>query len=115
MGIKNKKYNRTGLIIASLRKIWLYSPERREAKKKAKRGKEYLCACCKKTYLKVSVDHIDPVGTFTSWDAFINRLFCSVENLQILCKGCHDAKTLHERNERASKKVSPSRKKKTRK
>lgn len=109
MATKNKKYNRTGLIIASLRKIWLFSPERREAKKKAKRGKSYLCACCKDTYLKVSVDHIDPVGTFVSWDAFINRLFCPIENLQVLCKECHDAKSQSERDTRrklVSKKVS---------
>lgn len=116
MGTKNKKYNRTGLIIAALRKIWLFSPERREAKSKAKRGKSYLCASCKQTYLKVSVDHIVPVGTFTSWDAFIERLFCPIDNLQVLCKGCHDLKSGYEREQRRSllsKKVSPSRKKLT--
>lgn len=112
MGIKNKKYNRTGLIIASLRKMWLYSPERREAKKLSKRGKGYLCASCKKVYEKVSVDHIDPVGTFVSWDAFIAKLFCPTTNLQVLCKVCHDAKT---KSERPSKKASPSRKKSVRK
>ena len=104
MGIKNKKYNRTGLIIASLRKIWLYSPERKEVKKKAKRDKQYLCAICKKKHDNVSVDHIDPIGTFVSWDAFIAKLFCPIDNLQVLCKTCHDIKTKSERNNRKGKK-----------
>jgi len=113
MARKNKKYNRTGLIIAALRKIWLYSPERREAKKKAKRADKFLCAICKTTHKTVSVDHIDPVGHFVSWDAFVSKLFCPTEGLQILCNECHGVKTLYERKQREAinKKVSPSRKK----
>jgi len=48
-----------------------------------------------------SVDHINPVIDpqvgFTSWDAFIERLFCEVEGFQVLCTPCHKAKTKGER------------------
>ena len=39
------------------------------------------------------VDHIDPVVPnigFTSYDDYINRLFCEMNNLRLLCKKCHD-------------------------
>jgi hypothetical protein len=54
----------------------------------------------------VFVDHIAPVvgGTgFTSWDDFIEGLYCEVDNLQVLCKSCHDAKSKTERAQRNSK------------
>jgi hypothetical protein len=72
----------------------------------------YLCKCCNekvpwtkreggKRVQNVFVDHIDPVidpsTGFTTWDSFIDRLFCEKENLQILCKDCHDSKTSEER------------------
>jgi len=47
------------------------------------------------------VDHIDPVVDpalgFTTWDSVINRMFCEIDNLQVLCKGCHDIKSAEER------------------
>lgn len=51
----------------------------------------------------VFVDHIIPVvgpGGFTSWDEFISNLYCEVDNLQVLCKACHDAKSKAEKEER---------------
>ena len=68
-------------------------------------AKHYKCAACKKQFpsSKVQVDHIDPVVSptdgFTSWDDYIERLYCEKENLQVLCTTCHDKKTLKERNE----------------
>ena len=50
----------------------------------------------------IFVDHIKPVvgpEGFTTWDDFINNLFCEQDNLQILCKECHDRKSLEERQE----------------
>jgi len=48
----------------------------------------------------VQVDHIipviDPATGFTTWDAFIERLFCDRDNLQVLCTSCHDIKTKEE-------------------
>jgi hypothetical protein len=51
----------------------------------------------------IFVDHVAPVvgGTgFTSWDDFIEGLYCEVDNLQVLCKECHDAKSKAERTQR---------------
>jgi len=65
-------------------------------------AQHYKCAKCKKDWpaKQVNVDHIKPaVGKegFTSWDNFIDGLFCEKENLQCLCRGCHDQKTKEER------------------
>ena len=50
----------------------------------------------------VSVDHVDPIIDpevgFKSWDDFINNLFCEEENLQLLCRECHDGKSSLEKN-----------------
>jgi hypothetical protein len=59
---------------------------------------------------EIAVDHIDPVVSiedgFVNMDVYINRLFCTVDNLQVLCnysgerdglKSCHKIKTSEER------------------
>lgn len=63
---------------------------------------EYQCNECKGWFpdKQINVDHIIPAGTLTcSADlaGFIERLFCEQDNLQVLCTGCHDAKTKSER------------------
>jgi 5-methylcytosine-specific restriction endonuclease McrA len=48
----------------------------------------------------IFVDHVAPIvggNGFTSWDDFIEGLYCEVDNLQVLCKECHDAKSKAER------------------
>lgn len=74
---------------------------------------EYKCECCRdvvpptifdpdkgKRVTNVFVDHIrpvvDPEVGFISWDSFINGLFCEADNLQLLCRKCHDLKTREE-------------------
>lgn len=72
----------------------------------------YLCASCQQevtpTYREgrkkvnnVFVDHIRPITNpetgFTTWDELINNMFCEMDNLQVLCKECHDAKTKQEK------------------
>lgn len=72
----------------------------------------YECAKCKrhvpptikegrKRIKNVAVDHIDPIVDpekgFTTWDDCIERMFCEKENLQLLCKECHDEKSVKER------------------
>lgn len=72
----------------------------------------YTCATCSKLYTAkgVEVDHIvpvvDPVVGFTTWDNYIARLFCSTDNLQVLCKPCHKAKTLCEKKQRTQTKTT---------
>lgn len=36
---------------------------------------------------------IDPVKGFTTWDDFINRMFCDELGFQCLCVDCHNLKT----------------------
>jgi 5-methylcytosine-specific restriction endonuclease McrA len=69
-------------------------------------AQHYRCAICKKEYTStnVEVDHINPVVNpskgFTSWDDFIANLYCSGDNLQVLCKSCHKKKTLKEKKKK---------------
>jgi len=45
----------------------------------------------------IFTDHIDPVGAHIDWNTTVERMFCEVEALQLLCKDCHDKKTKDER------------------
>ena len=74
----------------------------------------YLCAECeeeipttivvdRKRKKNVIVDHIDPIVPTTgwvSWDHCIDRMFCELDNLQVLCLGCHKIKCAEEAAER---------------
>ena len=67
---------------------------------KYKNGKDkfrihYMCAFCKKNYLReeVQVDHMVEVGQMDRFDLWIARLFCDSSGLQILCTRCHLGKT----------------------
>lgn len=58
----------------------------------------YICAKCGGSFSakEVSVDHIVDCGTLKSWDdvqEFMQRLFCSADELQVLCHPDHDIKT----------------------
>lgn len=107
---KRRKYNLKGLIIAHLRKIFFFSPLRREALEKAKKGERYLCAATNKRFgiKEVMVDHINPVVEpekgFLDWNTFISRLFCPVEELQVLSKAAHKIKTQAENKRRRESK-----------
>jgi 5-methylcytosine-specific restriction endonuclease McrA len=79
---------------------------RKTNKKTNKLAMHYKCACCKKEFVAadVQVDHILPVVNtktgFTTWEEYINNMFCEKENLQVLCKPCHSIKTQEEKDER---------------
>jgi 5-methylcytosine-specific restriction endonuclease McrA len=53
------------------------------------------------------VDHIkpiiDPKTGFINWDTVISRMFCEVDNLQVLCHECHSLKTQQEKQQRTKK------------
>jgi hypothetical protein len=73
-----------------------------DKKGKPKFRKVYRCAECLDTFMQkdVQVDHIIPAGQLKSFDdlpVFASRLFCKVEDLQVLCKTCHDIKTKQEK------------------
>lgn len=70
-------------------------------------AQHYRCNGCKKEFVQssVQVDHIVPVMKatgFDTWDDYINSLFCSKDNLQVLCLGCHRIKTNNENKDRRS-------------
>lgn len=91
-------------IRSALRKLWLYSPERRQAlKRNYALGKMYFCNMCAFPTPQPQIDHIEPVGPSPgsrasnggeTWDGVINRLFCPSEGLQVVCRECHKLKTL---------------------
>lgn len=82
------------------------SKERSECLKKARvdRGL-YLCNICNTIVAakQIQIDHrqsVVPLTGFDGFDNFIERLWCPVEDLQAICKTCHDVKTKAEREVR---------------
>ena len=79
---------------------------RRAYKGPNKRQKfEYQCNSCKEWFpdKKINIDHIQPAGTLrcaNDLPGFVERLFCEIDNLQVLCTGCHDIKTQNEKDGR---------------
>ena len=74
-----------------------------EARKLAKRGpNKYECAECSELFgtKEIQIDHKSPVIDIElgdqGLDIFAQRLFCEVENLQVLCKQCHSNKSVIE-------------------
>lgn len=86
-----------------------------QCKKNAHVGRGvYLCQGCnqevaptiydetkRKRITNIFVDHIkpivDPETGFTTWDEVIEGMFCEIDNLQLLCKACHDVKCEEEK------------------
>ena len=85
-----------------------------QAKAKAKRAYkgplkrqkfEYQCAECLNWFpdKKINVDHRIPAGTLrcaNDLPGFVERLFCEVDNLQVLCETCHNKKTQNEKSKK---------------
>ena len=93
-----------------------------KTKKKKKDGLSFIVRnqmvnhypCCEcgelKREFEIEVDHIEEVGQFkiegklrntkygdcrvTNWQEWMDKLFCSLDNFQILCIECHQRKTL---------------------
>jgi 5-methylcytosine-specific restriction endonuclease McrA len=94
---------------SALRQAWNRYPPKYEALRRAETGrktnpatgklaKHYLCAECKREFVakEVQVDHKIDAGTLKSFEdveLFVRNLFCSVEDLAVLCKQCHHNKT----------------------
>ena len=66
---------------------------------------EYQCNVCKNWFIekKINVDHIAAAGSLRSskdLPGFVERLFCEVDNLQVLCEVCHNKKTKADKHEK---------------
>lgn len=116
-GVKNKAGNTWttaryfSFIRSALRRAWTKYPVRYHVLNAARqpyKGSDkrtkwmYKCAACNNLFksTEVNVDHIHPAGTLTKYSdlpKFVERLFCEEDNLQVLCKDCHDVKTKEER------------------
>ena len=100
-------------IIGAIRRIFSMSTLYKHVKNKAlsdevgvRGGKMCICNVCGKSspWSKCSVDHretvvpLDSSAEEMSFDLIISRMWCSQDNLQVLCEECHDLKTLAENN-----------------
>ncbi len=79
---------------------WKPIQEAKKAARRAYKGPnkrqqwEYKCDICKEFFMEkfVEVDHLIPAGSLRCSDdlkGFIERLFCEIEHLRVLCKKCH--------------------------
>lgn len=106
---RNKSFNLWAFCKKILRKYSRRNPAFALTKERAriKRG-FYICNICKKEQdsKNIEVDHISPVSpveeTKLTLDEYAIRLYCSADNLQVLCKPCHLAKTTIENELRYS-------------
>lgn len=79
---------------------------KRDYKGPNKRQKfEYQCNECKAFFpeKKINVDHKVPAGSLNTKEdlpGFVERLFCEVEDLQVLCETCHNIKTQLEKKKK---------------
>tara|TARA_R110002153_G_scaffold246678_3_gene402574 strand:- start:5703 stop:6101 length:399 start_codon:yes stop_codon:yes gene_type:complete len=94
---------------------WKPVSKRKEQSRRAYKGInkrqkwEYQCNKCKDWFKsdEVNIDHIEPAGSLNCSNdlpSFVDTLFCEVDNLQTLCKVCHDEKTQLERKLKQFKK-----------
>ena len=113
---KSPPFNLKTQVKGVLRRLSSRSPAHKECMEKAvhptikgpRGGKQYICAYCKNTFSanKVQVDHVEEVIPVNrtidemTWDEIIDRIFCDVSLLQVLCKLCHKNKTAEERKAR---------------
>jgi 5-methylcytosine-specific restriction endonuclease McrA len=89
------KFDKTDIYLKSaFRKIWRWSKARRECLKA-----DVCNECGNRIPPKLRrADHIDPVISvhygWEGWQVYYERMFNG--KLQMMCKGCHDAKTKRE-------------------
>lgn len=107
-GWSDSKYK--AFIISTLRGGMRRYPNKSKVIKKSSVGKKinkesgrmaehFECKMCEGHFPRTQIqcDHIYPVVNpkvgFTTWDDYIDRMFCSEDDLQVLCKNCHTQKT----------------------
>jgi len=78
---------------AACRQVWQRCHARKLVQKRCT-GDDgyYYCQACKERTPKLTIDHIEAVGSLKD-DGYIKRLFCPSVGLQGLCHPCHLIKT----------------------
>ncbi len=97
-----KEWTPDAYLKSAFRKIWRWSPQRRECLKGTS------CVSCRREIPKEikRADHISPVVDpkygFVGWDEYYRRMFYG--KLQLLCDTCHKVKTKAEGKQRREEK-----------
>ena len=104
------------LVVAAVRKSFTYSLEYNVIKCQSKTdevgpkgGKRLKCNICQESFGErdIKVDHIEPIVPLhksqreMTLQEFYERCFCKLDNLQVLCKECHDKKSKQESKQRS--------------
>ena len=109
---KPKTYNYRPLIRSAARKLWMWSPMRKDAIRRVRISPGTVfceeCGLVMKENSKpkeYQVDHVVPASEpsvlIKSWDSFFARLFeCPPSGLRVLCLECHSVKTKAENETR---------------
>lgn len=93
---------RREFFLTQIRRVSFFWPPRNQVKQEAKVSRGYYrCAKCGDVfhYKQIQIDHIEPVIAVTGWvdyNTYVARLFCGVDGMQVLCRGCHAKKTKKE-------------------
>lgn len=107
---KPKTFNWRSQVRGAARRIWMWSPARREAIRSARIAPNTVqCASCKSRMVENpkdgankqwQVDHTEPASEAAKkihdWNDWFERLFCPPDGMKILCVECHDKKTKRE-------------------
>ena len=84
-----RKYNAAALITSAVRRIWSWSPLRREALKRAKMGKVIHCEECGEITDKPEVHHNSQADVYVMAKVMADKLFPPLEELTVCCPECH--------------------------
>lgn len=89
---KKRLYNAAALITSAVRRIWSWSPLRREALKRAKIGKLIHCEECGAQTDKPEVHHENQAEVYMMAKLMAAKLFPPLEDLTVCCDSCHKEK-----------------------
>lgn len=87
------KHLRTHLRSA-MRKLWMMNDTSRQQVINESRlnPNRYLCSKCGEVVVKIEINHLSTLGSFSTWQEFIRfceLLFCSASELEAICHSCH--------------------------
>lgn len=117
---KPREWNPHKYLVAAARNTWRWAPQHRQVLLRASAGEgKWKCEKCSKVVTRINyvtkrgrkarkidgaVDHIKPIGqqprSWAEYEAYYERVYCSIENLMFLCTACHSEKSKKEAADR---------------